>query len=201
LTKALRRAIEWDVAERSCGPCSLCCSVLRVDEIGKLGGRPCVHVQEGGGCSIHARRPGICSAYACLWLRGSFREQDRPDLLGALLDHRNVGGEVRLEIREARAGAFERSARLQEIAAEQRESMPVRISDADDVMDPDRPFRLLLPGGVEQRVEGDRIATWRDGALVGRSRLPWLDRAARRLGIALERRRVARAQKRRAPPA
>jgi hypothetical protein len=160
-----------------------------------------VHVREGGGCAIHARRPAICRAYSCLWLRGGLRDEDRPDLLGAVLDQRNVGGEVRLEIREARAGAFERSPRLQEIAAEQREALPVRISDADDVMDPDRPFRLLLPGGVEQRVAGDRITTWRDAALVEERRLPWLDRALRRISIALERGRIRRMKKRSAPPA
>jgi hypothetical protein len=172
-----------------------------VDEIGKLGGVPCVHVQDEGGCAIHPRRPGVCRAYSCLWLRGAFREEDRPDLLGAVLDQRNVGGEVRLEIREARAGSFDRSPRLQEIAAQQRETMPVRISDADDVMDPDRPFRLLLPGGVEQRIAGDRVEIWRDGARVERRRLPWLDRALRRFSIGLERRRIRRLQRRSPPPA
>jgi hypothetical protein len=143
----------------------------------------------------------VCRAYTCLWLRGAFLDEDRPDRIGAVLDHRNVGGEVRLEIREAHAGAFDRSPRLQEIAAQQRETRPVRISDADDVMDPDRPFRLLLPGGVEQRIAGDRIETLRDGKRVGRRRLPWLDRAVRRFSIALERRRVRRMQRRSAPPA
>jgi hypothetical protein len=58
--------------------------------------------------------------------------------------------------------------------------MPVRISDAASVLDPDRPFRVLLPGGEEQRVVGERIETWRDGERQATRRQPWAERLARR---------------------
>lgn len=180
-------------AGRSCGACSLCCTLLRVDELAKLGGRPCRHQQvgnPGGACGIHARRPEVCRAYRCLWLRGSLRDADRPDRLGAVLDLVTEGERTLLAVHEARRGTFERSERLREIVEEWRRTLPVRISDADDVLDPDRPFRLLLPGGEEQRVRGDRIVVYRDGRRVGEQRLPWLDRLVRRIVLAVRRRRL-----------
>jgi hypothetical protein len=62
--------------------------------------------------------------------------------------------------------------------------MPVRITDTQDVVDPDRPFRVLLAEGIEQRIAGNRIDVYRDGDLVETRRLPWPERAARRLGNA-----------------
>ena len=183
-------------AERQCGACSLCCTVLRVEELSKLGGVPCMHQRPEGGCSIHARRPQICRAYRCAWLRGLFEEHDRPDRLGAVLDFANRGGQLVLEIREARAGRFDASPRLQEIAERQRESHPVRILDADDVLDPDRPFRVLLSGGEEQRVAGERIEVHRPGRPVEVRRLPWVERLARRTTLRLRANRLRRAARR-----
>lgn len=182
-------------APRRCGECSLCCVVLRVDELAKLGGTPCPELgPPGSGCSIHASRPGICRRYRCLWLRGWFEDDDRPDRLGALLDYDPAGGHPRLAIREARAGVFEESARLKEIAERMREQMPVRVTDSDDVLDPDRPFRVLLAGGEEQRVTGDVVTVYRDGQQAEERRLPWLERQARRLRIRFLQRKLRRMQ-------
>ena len=176
---------------RACGPCSLCCTVLRVDELRKLGGSPCAHQRAGGGCSIYERRPGICRAYRCLWLAGGLRDDDRPDLLGAVLDVVSSGASAWLEIREAAPGSFARSARLQEIAREYRDSMPVRISDTADVLDPDRRFRVLLPGGEERIVAGELTTLVRPGRPDTTVRLPRLERWLRRIGLAFRRWRVA----------
>jgi hypothetical protein len=183
---------------RVCGACSLCCTVLRVDALGKLGGTDCAHQRPEGGCGIYARRPGICRAYRCLWLGGALEEDDRPDRLGAVLDLVSEGGAVRLEIRESRRGAFDASPRLREIAEDHRRSMPVRITDTDDSLDPDRPFRVLLPDGEEQRISGDRIDVYRDGVLAERRRLPWLERGVRRLFQSARRWRIG-AHARRGP--
>jgi Fe-S-cluster containining protein len=176
---------------RQCGSCSLCCTVLRVDELRKLGGTPCVHQRAGGGCSIYVERPGICRAYRCLWLGGGLRDGDRPDALGAVLDVVTQGSSAWLEIREAEPGVFERSARLQEIAHEYRQSMPVRIADTADVLDPARRFRVLLPGGEERVVAGEWTTLVRPGRPDARLRLPLFERWLRRIGLALRRRRVA----------
>ena len=164
---------------RRCGSCSLCCSVLRVDDLAKLGGRPCMHQIAGAGCAVHAVRPNVCRAYRCAWLAGAFRDDDRPDRLGAVLDLVPRGECIRLVIRQAEPDAFDRSARLRAIAEEMRCSMLVEIRDVEDVLDPERPFRVLQPDGDELRVRGDRIEVLRAGRVVERRRLPWLERIAR----------------------
>jgi len=108
-----------------------------------------------------------------------------------VLDVVATGASPWLEIREAAPGAFARSPRLREIAEEYRRSMPVRISDTADVLDPARRFRVLLPNGEERIVEGEWTTLVRPGAPDTRLRLPWLERFVRRIGLALRRRRVA----------
>jgi len=171
-------------AARACGPCSLCCTVLRVDELAKPAGRDCVHQRGAHGCGIHATRPGICRAYRCLWLQGGLEDDERPDRTGGVVDLETTGIGLRLAIREAMPGAFDASPALRSIAARHRETMPVRITDTGDPRDPDRPFRVLLAGGVEQRVAGERIETWRDGVRVEVKRLSGLERIARRIALA-----------------
>ncbi len=175
---------ERRAASRSCGTCSLCCTILRVDELAKPAGRDCVHQRGQDGCAIHATRPPICRAYRCLWLQGGLEDDERPDRTGGVVDLETTGVGLRLAIREAQPGAFDGSPALQAIAERYRASMPVRITDTGDVLDPDRPFRVLLAGGVEQRVSGERIDVYREGRLVESRALPWLERVVRRIGIA-----------------
>ncbi len=182
---------------RSCGECSLCCRVLRVDALRKLGGVACVHQDRAGaGCAIHPTRPAICRRYRCAWLGGSLTEADRPDRLGAVLDVVSTGTAVQLEIHEAEPGVFDASARLQAIAEVWRASMPVRVRDAGDVLDADRPYRVLMPGGDEHRVRGEWTEIRRPadaGAATSapvRRRLPLLERLARRATLAVRRWRV-----------
>jgi hypothetical protein len=169
---------------RACGACSLCCTLLRVDELAKLGGTPCLHQRAEGGCAIHPRRPQICRRYRCLWLAGALEEGDRPDRLGAVLDLASRGGLPELVVHEREPGAFDASPRLREIAETYRASMPVRVLSGANVLDPDRPFRVLLPGGEEQRVTGAQVEVWRDGARVGTRSASWPERLARRLMLA-----------------
>lgn len=214
---------ERRAADRSCGDCSLCCTILRVDELGKRAGVDCVHQlsagaatppisgapvvetsaedgapvvggtrARGGGCAIYETRPPICRGYRCLWLQGGLEDDERPDRTGGVVDLETTGIGLRLAIREARPGAFEASPALQSIAERYRDSMPVRISDTRDVMDPDRPFRVLLADGVEHRIEGERVEIHRHGLLVETRRLPWLERWARRLSNGWRARRLAR---------
>lgn len=178
--------------ERTCGTCSLCCTVLRVDDLAKLGGRPCMHQRSEGGCGVYDRRPGICRAYRCAWLNGAFRDGDRPDGLGAVLDFVPRGDSVRLVVRQADPGAFAGSTRLQEIAEETRASMTVEIRDVADVLDPERPFRVLQPDGTELRVEGDRVEVLRAGAVVERRRKPWPERIVGRVASRIAAWRLSR---------
>jgi Fe-S-cluster containining protein len=175
---------EPERSQRACGECTLCCTLLRVDELRKLGGTPCVHLRrapEAPGCGIHAERPGICRAYTCLWLSGALDEQDRPDRLGAVLDLVSEAQGVRLRVHEAEPGAYQRSPRLQAVVARYRASLPVRIGDAGRPLDPDAPVRELFPDGSERIVAGDHVTERPALGPERRRRLPWPLRVARRL--------------------
>jgi len=104
------------------------------------------------------------------------------------------GGTVELVIVEASPGVFDGSPRLREIAEAQREALTVRVSDTLDVEDPDRSYRLLLAGGLEHRVQGERVQVLRDGVPLGDLRLPWLERQVRRLVISWRRWRMKRSR-------
>lgn len=164
----------------------MCCTVLRVDELRKLGGVSCAALGARG-CTIYERRPQICRAYRCLWLQGRLDAGDRPDRLGAVLDLVHEGGAALLAIREAVPGATEANPRLAAIAAHWREAMPVRITRAADALRSDAPVRTLLAGGEELVATGDTAVRLRDGTELERMRAPWLERLARRLRLAWQR--------------
>lgn len=167
----------------------MCCTVLRVDPLRKLGGVPCAALGARG-CTIYARRPAICRAYRCLWLQGQLELEDRPDRLGAVLDLVEEGGVSRLAIREAVPGATDASPRLAAIAARYREAMPVRVTRPADALAGDGPVRTLLARGEELVVTGDVVVRLRDGIPLESARAPWLERAARRLRLAWQRWRI-----------
>ena len=145
-----------------------------------------------GSSTIHATRPPICRGYHCLWLQGGLEDDERPDRTGGIVDLEAVGAGVQLSIREIHPGAFDRSPMLQSIADRHRSQMPVRITDTADLENPDRPFRVLLADGIEQRVEGERIEIFEGGVLRETRRLPWLERMARRLSVWRRRRALQR---------
>ena len=69
--------------------------------------------------------------------------------------------------------------------------MPVRVSDVAQVLDADRPFRVLLPGGEEHRVEGEWTRVLRPGQPSERRRLSLPARWRRRLALGWRRWRVS----------
>jgi hypothetical protein len=110
--------------------------------------------------------------------------------MGGIVDLETVGVGLRLGIRLKTRGHFERSPKLQAIAERYRSEMPVRITDVEDVMNPDRPFEVLLPDGVSQRVQGTRIDVYREGVLIEERVLPWAERWARHVAIWWRNRRL-----------
>jgi len=74
--------------DKSCGPCSVCCVVLRIDYDGlrKMPDVPCQHIRNGGGCNIYLRRPEGCRKWSCGWLKLTMLRQEwRPDLCGFII--------------------------------------------------------------------------------------------------------------------
>lgn len=55
---------------RECGPCSMCCKLVAITELGKPEGVWCEHaIAKGGGCRIYADRPASCRSFFCGWLQ------------------------------------------------------------------------------------------------------------------------------------
>ena len=75
-----------DIPGKACGPCTMCCKVLEIDELEKPAGPFCPSCVAGGGCTAYAIRPKVCRDFECLWKgdRG-LTPQLRPDKVGTLL--------------------------------------------------------------------------------------------------------------------
>ena len=72
---------------KTCGPCTQCCKVLAVEELGKPMGRPCVHLKPGAGCGIYETRPHSCRTFECVWLMDpQMPHRFRPDQTKVVLD-------------------------------------------------------------------------------------------------------------------
>ena len=71
---------------KSCGPCTMCCRALDIDEFDKPAGAFCAACIATGGCKIYLNRPQVCRDYECLWLtERSLGPKLRPDLTGTIL--------------------------------------------------------------------------------------------------------------------
>jgi hypothetical protein len=92
----MRAAVEVEMADdailarpaqnlpRRCGACMACCTALAVAALEKPSGVRCPHAC--GGCRVYPTRPEECRTFACAWLQGLGRDEDRPDLAGVLVD-------------------------------------------------------------------------------------------------------------------
>jgi hypothetical protein len=85
--RQLLKSIEQRRRHRECGPCTACCTVMGVLELGKPYNVPCEHVCQGG-CAIYKDRPRTCRSWECQWRCGFVEgmQETRPDNLGAMLE-------------------------------------------------------------------------------------------------------------------
>jgi len=94
---------------RVCGPCSACCGVIAVHAIQKPQWEECPH--QSGGCAIYHRQPKPCQKYRCAWLSGELAEEERPDLIGVIVDDglsplfKPLWGDRALCVRETSTGS------------------------------------------------------------------------------------------------
>jgi hypothetical protein len=51
--------------KRQCGTCTLCCKVMRIEELDKPVGQWCPNCAVGKGCNIYAERPQSCRDFHC----------------------------------------------------------------------------------------------------------------------------------------
>ena len=91
-SKRSKKAIQKSLAQRACGECTACCTVMGVAEIHKAPGEPCSKLCASG-CSVYESRPRGCREFNCLWRMGLLGPEGRPDRLGAVLDMTEKPGE------------------------------------------------------------------------------------------------------------
>lgn len=84
---------QFPQGDRICGPCTACCTVMAVQELGKGNYERCRHLTSSG-CGIYPDRPGTCRDWSCLWRLGLIEgdERRRPDNLGLLFTPLRHGG-------------------------------------------------------------------------------------------------------------
>jgi hypothetical protein len=75
------RLLEVLSAERPCDACTLCCTHLAVEEIGKPAGERCPWLSEEG-CTRYETRPKQCQNFYCAYKLGI---GPRPDITGIVL--------------------------------------------------------------------------------------------------------------------
>lgn len=81
-----------DTRSKTCGPCTFCCKVMAVSELGKPAGAACLHVRAGRGCGIYAERPQGCRTFECVWLMDpEMPHRFRPDQTKVMLDRDHEG--------------------------------------------------------------------------------------------------------------
>ena len=75
------------LAKRSCGPCTACCTILKIaaPELRKKAHKPCQHLS-GAGCGVYQQRPQVCQQFLCGWrLFAELGDDWRPDLSGVMV--------------------------------------------------------------------------------------------------------------------
>jgi hypothetical protein len=76
------------VADRTCGPCIVCCKALTIEDpaLQKPQGHLCRYAVADKGCGIYETRPQTCRIFYCGWRRLKWiRETLRPDRSGVLV--------------------------------------------------------------------------------------------------------------------
>lgn len=162
------------LADRSCGDCTACCSVLTVDtpDFKKPAGTPCVNLTERG-CGIHAVRPTICRTWFCAWRRvAEMPDWARPDRSGLLVslnfvrEPRNCLEGVSINIRAIEgAGAIDDGMAASVLDSLCDRLIPVWFSDGARkmLMHPENDVASLVISGEPAPAHlRDEVAAWRE---------------------------------------
>ena len=162
------------LAERSCGACTACCTVLTVDtlDFSKPAGTPCPQLTAQG-CSIHAVRPHICRTWFCAWRRiASMPDEARPDRSGLLVSlnferaPRNMFEAVSINVRTLPGSDAIGNGMAQTVLDSVCDRLvPVWFSDGSRkmLMHPENEVaRLVLSGEPAPAHLEEEVTAWRD---------------------------------------
>jgi len=162
------------LADRDCGDCTACCTVLTVDtpDFKKPAGAPCIHLGSRG-CGIHAVRPNICRTWFCAWRRvEAMPDEARPDRSGLLVslnfvrEPRNCFEGVSINVRAlAGADAIDKAMAATILDSLCDQLVPVWFSDGSRkmLMHPDAEVAdLVLSGEPAPAHLRDEVTAWRE---------------------------------------
>jgi len=162
------------VADRACGDCVACCTVLTVDtpDFSKPAGTPCAHLTAQG-CGIHAVRPHICRTWFCAWRRvAEMPDEARPDRSGLLVSlnferaPRNCFEGVSINVRAIEgSGAISRDITAAILDSLCDRLVPVWFSDGAKKMlvHPENDVAgLVISGDAPPAHLQDEVAAWRE---------------------------------------
>jgi hypothetical protein len=135
-----------NVDGRSCGNCSLCCKLAKVDELDKPSGVWCRHCAPGrGGCTIYETRPPVCRNYFCSWIVDSrLGPEWYPLTSKMILSLENSGQRVCVRVEPGHADAWRREPYYSQLktwsraAVEARRQIVVFINKRVIVILPDK---------------------------------------------------------------
>jgi hypothetical protein len=162
------------LADRACGDCVACCSVLTVDtpDFKKPAGVACSHLTAHG-CGIHAVRPDICRTWFCAWRRVAvLPDGARPDRSGILVsldfvrEPRNCFEGVSIMVRTLPGSQAIENGRAGAILDSLCDGLvPVWFTDGSKkmLMHPDDEVAGLVISGNEAPAHlRDEVAAWRE---------------------------------------
>lgn len=142
----------------SCGTCTLCCTVMRVEmDPPKPAYETCQHCSSG--CAIYATRPDPCVGFQCLWLASQQSEQLamiedlRPDRCGVAIDLNAAGTIMAHCLRSDSWRSEPMRSWLLRLAAET--SVILELPDGAELLAPDGTTEKLVKIGVH--ASGNRL--------------------------------------------
>lgn len=105
MPRALNVVDYGPIPSRSCGTCSLCCTVMGVEELQKPRDTKCVHLTTLGRCNCYSTRPASCAGFNCLWLQGLLPKELQPERCRAVAMTNSLGDMVVFQIHPKDRGA------------------------------------------------------------------------------------------------
>lgn len=152
----LMRMFDQTLAERPCGECKACCTVMGVPEFEKPVDTPCKHLCVTG-CGIYEARPVSCQQFECAWRLGIGTLDQRPDKLGLVLfplsPKANLGHAF--VAREVYPGAFDDAAAFLVETAQRMVILLVRGERVRRVLGPPDRVERLKPALKRLKEEQD----------------------------------------------
>jgi hypothetical protein len=160
------------VPGRSCGDCSLCCKLIRVDAFAKPPGTWCAHCAPGGrGCLIYDSRPTECRNFYCAWMVSpTLGDEWRPSRCKIVLRVESDGKLIAAHVDPSAPTAWRREpyfGKLKQFAvkgAETKQRVIVYIKDRVVVVLPNKEIEVgtMKPGDhlVVREIAGSNGPDW-----------------------------------------